>query len=668
MMALGGKQFHPKALHICLFSIGVVSVIYVFLFSTYFSKLDSKSKVMKPEGLKTKGNKFTLQKREFVIMSGAMHYFRVPHQEWEDRLLKMKAMGLNTVDIYIPWNIHEPRPGEYSFEDEDFDLASFLYLVQAHDLYAIVRPGPYICSEWDLGGLPSWLLRDKNMKLRSMYPPFIKAVDKYFEKLMDILKPYQFSYKGPIIAFQIENEYGSYGNDNGYMSYIKLLFEKYGLEELFFVCDNLGGLDKYGTLPGVLQTINFMSKDYDQITKALLKMQPNKPIFVTELWDGWFAHWGEKNHVVDSEKIADVIQRLLQQGASFNLYMWHGGTSFGFMNGANARDDGSHYESDITSYDYDAPIDETGKIQPKYHKFKDTILQYAPKGQVSKNLPWVPEDKTFTAYGEIQITHQITLTDLMDRQIVKSISRDHVCSMEELEVNESYGQLYGYIVYSHTVPAKLSNAKKLFIHKARDFVVITINGKVVQTESQHQKVIVVNLDGVLKIESENEIVILIENSGRVNYGKDLDNQRKGILGDVLLDDLILSKWQIYPLEFQDKWVKSLKDNAHWKASSKETIKTYQPTIYKGELYVHGNAPRETFITLPGWFKGSVFLNGFNLGRHWEIGPQFTLFVPSSRLRRAENTVIIFDLHGQPKQNFIESVPQSNLGRDDAIHS
>lgn len=312
-------------LHAALCMVVVFSVVYIFAFANYFGVVDIKDKVTTPEGLKTKGRNFTLRKKPFRIMSGSLHYFRIPHHEWGNRLSQMKTMGLNTVDIYIPWNLHEPTPGNFNFEDSAIRLAEFLGLLSSYELYGIVRPGPYICSEWDLGGLPSWLLRDKDMKLRSMYPGFVKAVNRYFDKLLPLLKEFQFSYGGPIIAFQIENEYGVYGNDVKYMTYLKNLFKKHELEEFLFVCDNEDGLGKY-KLDGVLQTINLMSNTTKKMIKKLLSIQPDKPVFVTELWDGWFDHWGEKHHTVDTDHTISALEDIIHEGGSFNLYMWHGGT------------------------------------------------------------------------------------------------------------------------------------------------------------------------------------------------------------------------------------------------------------------------------------------------------------------------------------------------------
>lgn len=670
MLQTGRFRCYPKILHLVLLSILLGTLVYVFSINKYFSKVDVQSKAVAPEGLRIKGKNFTFRKKPFRILSGSLHYFRVPFSDWEDRLLKMKSMGLNTVDIYIPWNLHEPVPGQFTFKD-NLDIGSFLRVVAAYDMWAIVRPGPYICSEWDLGGLPSWLLRDEKMKLRSTYPPFMSAVTRYFNKLLPLIVPYQFSHGGPIIAFQIENEYGVYGEDIEYLKGLKELYEDNKLSEMFFVCDNEDGLGKY-KLDGVLQTINFMSKNSKRMMDKLLEFQPDKPIFVTEFWDGWFNHWGEKYHKVDEHKLANTLKEMLQRGASFNLYMWHGGTNFGFMNGANANDDGSNYQCDITSYDYDAPVSETGILRSKFETLKDVIKKHSPPGIVPKMLPWIPDHGGYTAYGDIEFSSYIPLEDIKTKNLISAISRRNPCSMEMLPINNNAGQSYGYVLYESEVRQP---GTSLMISKVKDFAVVLINGQMVYTSSsKFEPNIKVNVDGHFKSGAVNTIQILVENSGRVNYGKDINNQRKGILGKVELDNNLISNWKIYPLEFHSDWITKLsKDKSAWNTfdtkGKKKTSQTKVPTIYRGNMFVH-SFPRDTILQLPGWFKGVVFVNGHNIGRYWNIGPQKTLFVPNMWLFRKDNTVILFDLHGTPTVTrdypTIESTYEHDLGEKDAV--
>ncbi|XP_065642617.1 beta-galactosidase-1-like protein 2 [Hydra vulgaris] len=414
-------------------TVGILMCVcaYLFLFSSFEMTSDA-NKIQAPEGLKINGRNFTLKREKFRIMSGSMHYFRIPFRKWSDRLLKLKAMGLNTVDIYIPWNLHEPEPGYFDFSSDQLNLSEFLYLLQGYGLYAIIRPGPYICAELDLGGLPSWLLRDKNMKLRSLYPGFIEPVERYFKQLFAILQPFQFSYGGPIIAFQIENEYGVYDHDSNYMKYLKEIYISNGLSELFFVCDNKQGLGKY-KLEGVLQTINFMWLDAKGMIDKLEAVQPDKPVFVTELWDGWFDHWGENHHIVKTADAALALEYVIKRGASFNLYMFHGGTNFRFINGANANNDGLNYQSTITSYDYDAPVSETGCLSQKFEELKLTIKNNAPKGAVPKTLPWIPDDSPYTGYGMIKLTTQMDLSEILKHVNFKKYQL--VVNMENLSIN-----------------------------------------------------------------------------------------------------------------------------------------------------------------------------------------------------------------------------------------
>lgn len=642
-------------------TVGILMCVfaYLFLFSSFEMTSDA-NRIQAPEGLKVNGRNFTLKREKFRIMSGSMHYFRIPFRKWSDRLLKLKAMGLNTVDIYIPWNLHEPEPGYFDFSSDQLNLSEFLYLLQGYGLYAIIRPGPYICAELDLGGLPSWLLRDKNMKLRSLYPGFIEPVERYFKQLFAILQPFQFSYGGPIIAFQIENEYGVYDHDSNYMKYLKEIYISNGLSELFFVCDNKQGLGKY-KLEGVLQTINFMWLDAKGMIDKLEAVQPDKPVFVTELWDGWFDHWGENHHIVKTADAALALEYVIKRGASFNLYMFHGGTNFGFINGANANNDGLNYQSTITSYDYDAPVSETGRLSQKFEELKLTIKNNAPKGAVPKTLPWIPDDSPYTGYGMIKLTTQMDLSEILKHVNFKKYQ--HVVNMENLSINNNAGQSFGYIVYEN----RFQNTKDatLFIEEARDFILVEVENNIIYSSYDKLK----NIKIPIKQDSGTEILlrIFVENSGRVNYGLDLNNQRKGLLGKVMLNNNVLTNWKIYPLEFKKDWLDNVTTNGIWKDIGNTTHGNLSPKVYKGNLYVHKHAPSDTSILVEGWFKGCVFINGFNLGRYWDRGPQKTLYVPDQILSSGENTLLLFDLHGNPSKHeesgypFVSSEYNHDLG-------
>uniref|UniRef100_A0A7M5X9T6 Beta-galactosidase n=2 Tax=Clytia hemisphaerica TaxID=252671 RepID=A0A7M5X9T6_9CNID len=612
--------------------------------------------------LKIKGKDFVLEGKPFQILCGAIHYFRITPDSWDDRIKKAKGMGLNSVDIYIPWNLHEPQPGKFSTTYAK-QLRMFMDLLKSNDMYAVMRPGPYICSEWDLGGLPSWLLSDDSMKIRSLYSGFTTAVTRYFNHLLPILEPYQHSKGGPIIAFQVENEYGSFGTDGKYMDFIQNEFRRHGLHELHFICDNMEGIGNYEMKEQVFQTINFMTKAEEAVGK-LLEIQPNKPVFVTEFWDGWFTHWGEQYHYVGAERLTKTLDYMLKHGYSVNFYMFHGGTNFGFYNGANANDDGSNYQCDITSYDYDAPVSEGGDLNTKkYNLFKKTIQHYTTKE---------PEKQSFDEnykhnYGNIELKYQTTLSQLLKDSDMHKEVREAICNMESVKMADGSSQQYGYVVYETVV----TKGAKLHIKNARDFVFVLINDRLVETVLNIQKAITVNVEGYIRTGSANNIKILVENAGRVNYGKDIGNQRKGILGGVTLDNSDATGWTIYPLQFDEDLVSKLENNPTlWEPSDGEKENS-QPTLYKGFLNIDG-PPKDTYFKTRGWFKGVIFVNGKNLGRYWKRGPQFTLYVPKQWLKSGINTVLVFDLHGEQSHHCdgfpcIESVDTPDVGAKKEFH-
>uniref|UniRef100_A0A452G0H5 Glycoside hydrolase 35 catalytic domain-containing protein n=1 Tax=Capra hircus TaxID=9925 RepID=A0A452G0H5_CAPHI len=318
-------------------------------------------------GLRADGQNFKLENSAFWIFGGSVHYFRVPRAYWRDRLLKLRACGLNTLTTYVPWNLHEPERGAFDFS-ENLDLEAFILLAAEVGLWVILRPGPYICGEMDLGGLPSWLLRDPDMRLRTTYKGFTEAVDLYFDHLMLRVVPLQYKHGGPIIAVQVENEYGSYNKDPAYMPYIKKALQDRGISELLLTSDNQGGL-KSGILDGVLATINLQSQSELQLlTTILLGTQGRRPKMVMEYWTGWFDSWGGPHYILDSSEVLNTVSAIVEAGSSINLYMFHGGTNFGFIGGAMHFQD---YKPDVTSYDYDAVLTEAGDYTAKYTKLRE---------------------------------------------------------------------------------------------------------------------------------------------------------------------------------------------------------------------------------------------------------------------------------------------------------
>uniref|UniRef100_A0AAZ3S966 Beta-galactosidase n=1 Tax=Oncorhynchus tshawytscha TaxID=74940 RepID=A0AAZ3S966_ONCTS len=559
-------------------------MLRLYLCSVYYSfntKITAPEvrRMSQKEGLRANSFQFTLEGEPFRILGGSIHYFRVPRAYWEDRLLKMRACGVNTLTTYVPWNLHEPERGVFNFQDQ-LDL--------------------------------NWLLRDKNMKLRTTYPGFTEAVNSFFDKLIPIIKPLQFKEGGPIIAVQVENEYGSYAKDEHYMPYIKEALLSRGTNELLLTSDNREGL-KCGGVDGVLKTVNLQRLAYGTI-QYLAYMQPQKPLLVMEYWSGWFDVWSESHHVFPAEDMLAVVSQILEPGVSINLYMFHGGTSFGFMNGAVANL--GTYKPQVGSYDYDAPLSEAGDYTTKYQLLRNLFSQFH-----SEKLPEVPSLQARRVYEPVIIQQHLSLWESL--QFTEK--SEEPVNMENLPVNSNNGQSYGYTLYETTISrGGLLNSKKNVKDRALVFVDRHFVGVL-----DYKSVEFALPDG----KGERTLSLLVENCGRVNYGKALDDQRKGLVGDIVLNHVPLKDFTIYCLDMKPNFLKSQWNSVPQKPSF--------PGFFQGMLYVDGH-PRDTFIRLPGWSKGVVFINGQNLGRHWSIGPQKTLYLPGPWLKSGNNQIIVFE--------------------------
>ncbi|XP_015598574.1 beta-galactosidase-1-like protein 2 [Cephus cinctus] len=609
-------------------------------------------------GLIAKKDGFYLNNKEITLHSGAMHYFRVPPGYWRDRLRKMRAAGLNAVETYVPWNLHEPQRDVFDFGDADNDFSGFLNIVKyiqlarEEDLFVIVRPGPYICAEWDFGGLPSWLLNEKDLKLRTSDPKYMKRVTDYFNQLLPLLTPLQFTKGGPIIAFQIENEYGSIMEDGTipdleYLKALKDLFVKNNLVELFFTSDTPSLHGSAGSLPGILQTANF-KQEPEREFMLLKELQPDKPLMVMEYWTGWFDHWLEEYHNTEPPQVyCDVLERILKFPSSVNFYMFHGGTNFGFMNGANVFTD---YQPDVTSYDYDAPLSEAGDYTEKYYKTIEILARYQ---KVKTRLPELPAETQKVAYPTMKVVAYLTYRDILNQISADAkVTLPDVVSMENLPINNGSGQSYGYVIYKKRVPLRKESSLKISGH-IHDTAMVLVDGilktkplKSLDDISGFGYWSTENPELILKSESagEHDLDIIVENWGRVNFGvlSDFD-QRKGLRdGPVLLDDKALSNWEICALEINKKWVNSL---SGWKQGN--ALEEKGPTFSKVILCI--TKAQDTFIDLTGWSKGIVFINGFNLGRYCHLGPPQTLYLPAPLLKIGENEIIIFE-HFKPNSS------------------
>ncbi|MBP3961556.1 glycoside hydrolase family 35 protein [Paenibacillus lignilyticus] len=564
--------------------------------------------------LTTDKQQFLLDGELFRILSGAIHYFRVVPEYWRDRLWKLREGGFNTVETYVAWNIHEPKEGQFAFEGIA-DLVRFIAIAGELGLHVIVRPSPYICAEWEFGGLPAWLLADPGMRLRCYHQPFLDKVDAYYDVLLPKLVPLLSTNGGPIIAMQIENEYGSYGNDKKYLKYLEHGMKNRGIDVLLFTSDGPG--DFYlqgGMVEDVLATVNFGSRVQESFDK-LGEYQQDQPLMCMEYWNGWFDHWGEQHHTRDSEDAARVLDDMMAAGASVNAYMYHGGTNFGFYNGANFGEE--KHQPTITSYDYDVAISESGDLTDKFYKFREVISKYVELGPL--NLPEPIKKKT---YGSVTLTEQAPLFASLD---MLSVPVERTCP----ETMEQLGQDYGFILYSTRVIGPIA-ASRLNLQDVHDRALIFLNGEYKGTIERNNK----NHDVLLDIPAEGATLdILVENMGRINYGPYMKDP-KGITEGVRLGQQFLYHWTIRPLPLDD-----LRKLVYQESS----VKQEQPTFYKSSFQVDEAA--DTFLALSGWTKGVVYVNGFNLGRYWEIGPQQTLYIPAPLLREGANELIIFELHG-----------------------
>lgn len=590
-----------------------------------------------------KGGKFFLKGKPLRILSGAMHYFRVMPEYWEDRMKKMKACGLNTLETYVSWNLHEETPGKFNFS-RMLDIRQYILQAQMEGLYVILRPGPYICSEWDFGGLPGWLLKDRNMKVRSNYEGYKAAVERYFNTLIPMIADLQYSKGGPIIAVQIENEFGSYSSEVAHLMFLKQLLIKNGIQELLFVSDGIvkqrNGLEIAKFYDQTLPTINFMKFPLGKpLMQQVRSASSDFPIMVMEFWAGWFDHWTKPHAFSSAKNLGADLQSLLEEGANVNFYMFHGGTNFGFTAGANWFNDSS-YQPDVTSYDYVAPLSEAGDITPKYEIIRALLKKMVLEPQGIVQLPDPPKNSVKGNYGLVSMDKYQTLEDMIIP--IKPVLSDLPVPMEMLDIHDGYGQNFGFILYRAFIP---KGGKKLkFSAPVQDRAQVMLNGMEIAVFSWHSKMWEIDLP-VTKMSDENILDVLVENHGRVNYVHQgfnrFNEERKGISGNVLIDGQPVHKWKIYPLELKEPYIKSISENHKWLPFTNWAGNV--ATLYQGNLIINAT-PRDTFINMQGWTKGNVFINGFNLGRYWKEGPQRTLYVPAPILKTGSNTIVVFELH------------------------
>ncbi len=588
---------------------GIKAVFFLILFVPVLTGQAQKAKHTFELGDST----FLLDKKPFQIISGEMHPARIPEQYWRQRIEMAKAMGCNTIAAYIFWNYQEPEEGVYDFTTGNRNLAEFFNIVKDEDMWLILRPGPYVCAEWDLGGIPSYLLRYPDIKLRCMDPRYMAAAEKYIANLAEVIKPFLVTKGGPLLMIQIENEYGSYANDRNYLSRLKFIWDSCGVDVPAFTGD---GPTPYmleaGTLPGCAVGLDSGTSPAD--FSLARRINPGVPVFSSETYPGWLTHWGESWARPGTEELLKEVKFLMDNKKSFNLYVVHGGTNFGYMAGANSG--GKGYEPDITSYDYDAPITEQGRATDKYKLLRDLIESYLPKGE---KLPPIPDEiKTIeTMPIELQV-----LTSVWDNL------PEPVLSVQPKPF-EAYDQAYGFMLYRTKLVGRKSG--RLTVTDLHDYATVFLNDRYIGKLDRREGV---NSIDIPESDVSNPVLeIFVEGMGRINYGPYLID-RKGITDRVTLNGMTLMNWEVYKMPMDRQFIYDLRSSGR--------------TLDKPGLFFRGNfvlpRPNDTFFDMSNYSKGIVWVNGHNLGRYWNIGPQKRLYCPASWLRSGMNEIMVFDMH------------------------
>lgn len=568
--------------------------------------------------------------RPHRILAGSLHYFRVHPAQWTDRLERIAAMGLNTVDTYVPWNFHEPYPGLFRFT-AGHDLERFLRTAQETGLDVIVRPGPYICAEWDNGGLPVWLTGRAGMRPRSSHPPYLAEVGRWFDELIPRIAALQAGRGGPVVAVQIENEYGSYGDDRAYVRHVRDALVTRGITELLYTADGPTELmQDGGSLPGHLAAATFGARA-DEAAGLMRARRRDEPFLCAEFWNGWFDHWGEKHHVRSVESAVGALSDILGADGSVSLYMAHGGTNFGLWAGANH--DGDRFQPTVTSYDSDAPVAEHGALTPKFHAFRD--LLHTAAGAPRRPLP---ADPPLLSPRTVPVTAEAALLGAL-RTLSDPVHSPHPLTFEEL------GQASGLLLYRAETRLP-DGAHRLRVHGLRDRAQVFLDGVPL---------------GVLDRESDSldlpgrggraVLELLVENQGRVNYGPRL-GEHKGILDGVTVGPRLVHGWTMYRLPL-DTWTED--DLAAATSASPPDGDTAGFATARFTL----TEPADTFLALPGFAKGFVWVNGTLLGRYWETGPQRTLYLPAPLLVPGGNTLTLLELERLGDR--VELVNRPDLG-------
>ncbi|PUZ26191.1 beta-galactosidase [Chitinophaga parva] len=574
---------------------------------------------------------FRYDGQPFHIHSGEMHFARVPREYWRQRLQMMKAMGLNTVATYVFWNYHETAPGVWDWKTDNHNLREFIKLAGEEGLHVILRPGPYACAEWEFGGYPWWLQKEKALEIRTNNVPFLDSCRTYIKELMAQVKDLQVSEGGPVIMIQAENEFGSYvaqrkdiplATHKAYSKAIKDALVANGATVPLFTSDG-SWLFEGGTIEGCLPTANG-EDNIVNLKKVVNQYHDNEgPYMVAEFYPGWLDHWAEPFPKVSADEVTKQTEKYLKEDVSFNFYMVHGGTNFGFTSGAN-YDKQHDIQPDMTSYDYDAPISEAGWATPKYKAIRSLLQQYS-----KDSLPPVPAALPVISIPAIKLDKTEDVLAWKDK--LEPVVDDNPLTFEDLN------QGHGYVLYSRKFNQPISG--KLHLAGLRDYALVYVNGTLVAELNRYYK----KYDCDIDIPFNATLDILVENMGRINYGAAIIHNTKGIISPVLIDSTeITGNWKMYKLPMDKQ-----------PAVNGKAYTANHPVLYSGKFNLTKTG--DTFLDMKNWGKGIVFVNGHNLGRYWKVGPQHTLYVPGCWLKKGANEIVVFEQLNEKKQTSLQAV-------------
>lgn len=601
----------------------ICSTFFILLFVFSISSF-----AQKKHTFEIKNGDFVYDGKPVRIISGEMHYPRIPHQYWRHRMQMLKAMGLNAVATYVFWNIHEPEPGKWDFTG-DKNLAEYIKIAGEEGLMVILRPGPYVCAEWEFGGYPWWLQNVEGLELRRDNEQFLKYAQLYINRLYKEVGNLQITKGGPIVMVQAENEFGSYVSQRKdipleehrrYNAKIVQQLKDAGFDVPSFTSDG-SWLFEGGAVPGALPTANGES-NIENLKKAVDKYNGGQgPYMVAEFYPGWLAHWLEPHPQISATSIARQTEKYLQNNVSINYYMVHGGTNFGFTSGAN-YDKKHDIQPDLTSYDYDAPISEAGWVTPKYDSLRNVIKKY-----VNYSLPKVPAAIPVIEIPSIKLD-KIAALDGLNSKVVEN---NKPMTFEQLN------QGYGYVLYKKHFNQPISGTLK--INGLRDYAIIYANDEKVGELNRY-----FNQDSIdVDIPFNSTLEILVENMGRINYGSEIVHNTKGIISPVVINGMeIEGDWQMYqiPMDEAPDFSKMQQSSVYSNTESAAKRLLGAPALYKGTFNLTETG--DTFLDMEDWGKGIVFINGKNIGRYWHVGPQQTLYIPGVWLKKGQNEIVIFE--------------------------